>query len=112
MATFKDVGAAAKQKMLSAASWMWLNMTDVGQATKAYARGDAEFDIKLRIDDGSYRGKLTAIEDLGWQLVERIDLSPVETETSTSKDDGSTEITRATTQHADFYFVRDESRGE
>lgn len=96
------------KKSAKALHWVWRNLTNGGRAWQAYQRGEHTFEAKLRIDSSSYQRVVRDIEEQGWIYKSRTVHAAERTTTVTPKSDGTHHVVRSSTQHATFYFVRDE----
>lgn len=88
--------------------WALNALTTDGRAHSAYERGDAEYEVKLRIDDGSQLRRVQEIEAQGWRQVREVRHRQEKQTNVTAHSDGTHTVIRSSTQHATYYFVRDD----
>jgi hypothetical protein len=96
----------------SGAEWLgsvWSALTNEVRAESAYKRGARKYEVRLRIDDGSHTRRVREIESQGWRRVHEVRHRKQNTTDVTANADGTHTVIRRSTQHATYYFVRDDA---
>lgn len=85
MASMKDARGGARRRLIAVRNWAFMTFTDQGRALEAFIEGAETLELRLRIDNGIHETKLSSIEDIGWQLIDRVDEVPMVNEESAAR---------------------------